>query len=350
MSVGSADGGIPKAIANGLIWDSRAPYATYLRSHQHLNGFFRVTRCAYALGRDAANGRSADEPVERLMPDRPRRRRDGPSFDFAALKRCDCHTIGAFASRFDELEDTLHRSILVMEVSLFESYVVCWAANMLLTAAETGHLGQIPSLGAIVDRLLDKGRLPEAGGVVALLQSFPDAKRRLRTEAPRKLDEEMTRVRPLPRKGGDVLTLMEAWRILRNHVVHGDAPVTAALARNLAPIWDELHDRNYDGLPRLTVGTRLCLTPNLAVAALSVFGVFARVLWTHLLKYSAEKRGHANAPGPFLGPRRPEDMPSDPPLLLPGEERLVTQIRQAAAADRRSTRDTRDLRRRAART
>jgi hypothetical protein len=308
------------------VWDSRAPYATFLEYHKSLNRFLRVTRASYAIAEDVATRLRDDQPVEALQPAAIGEPRNSPAHhDFKHLRKSYCNTVGDFRNFIPDEERALHNAVAISAISVFESFSFCWIANMLLDCAATDRLDQVTKWQALARGMLE-GRTPN-GTLHDLLGRFPGAQERLSSVPPVKHDPATRKaVVEVSRFEQGALIYSELWRRIRNCLVHRHGRVDEAFVSKNRLAWARLRE-DIRGVPPLVPNSAIDLSPGLLAACLTVHDQLAKAMRDWLRHYSEERRGHVFAPGPYRGALKPEEMPPIPPLVLTEEEPALVFLR-----------------------
>jgi hypothetical protein len=302
---------------NSGLWDTRAPYAFFLRKFESINRFYRATRIAYAITAHSCETSSTGTgDLTTFLTEHA-----GPKGD-----RRDISKYARYVQSVEQLNDDLNnhaaelnRITIVRLCSLFEEYTLCWVCNMLLAILESEKVKQLSDKQIrLAEDVAGRCRLPQ-GGVPAAIRVFGDAKVTLSSTARRRTHPQTGQAEEAAKLDASAEDVVEFWRQCRNILVHSDSQLSKEFVRRHTPVWDTLRE-DLRGVPALRRGAAIPLPPVLVTAAFTNHQRLALAMRDVLISFSGEKRGHVYAPGPFRGPLPPDKMPEAlPPLRAAGD-------------------------------
>jgi hypothetical protein len=330
-----------------IIWDSRAPYASFLKKHERLNKYYRITRVAYdRLEKTCLDIDDPDSSLDILESDIARQE------TLRDLKKLQKVTkrIGDLESELKHQKDAFEESILVKISSLFEAFVKCWGCNMLLAEIDQNASLSNDQESLLID-LIEKGRIPSTTkdrgwktGISQIIDAFPSVVSSLEM-APRMCFNYATgkEVKVASSKDEGALRIVNFWQAFRNQVVHSDRIADRQFRQRNLPTWEILKSDLNHTVDRfcfdLEENKEIPLNEMMVTLSFATHASLAKTMQSELIEYSNDKRGHAFAPNPYRGRVPPEEMPSIlPGLLLPGERSytLATKLPPPRLASKES--------------
>lgn len=298
---------------NRVIWNSRAPYATFLPKHKRINRFYRVTRLAYRLAGHACSTLSPDDSVinATALFNNQRGKKDIKKLALVSERVSDL--LYDLQSQYEVLDEY----ILIMNSSLFEAFTFCWYTNMLLATLENNKTLNKEQLNLV--KCVGTGRFPQLS-LRQVIDAFPNVLKEVE-KVPRKLKDPKTRKEETLSRGSNygALKVVLFWRNFRNLVVHSNRLVTEKFYNDNNDVWEVLRS-DFRGIPLLRKNQPVPLDVVLVTASFTSHQVLAQKMRDVLIDFSSQRRGHVKAPGPFEGKLAPSDMPpSIPPIWLKGD-------------------------------
>ena len=313
---------------SSAIWDSRAPYATFLEKHERINQSYRLTRIAYRLMEATCAGLPPDSSLTDVLV--PLLAGRGNKQDIRKYESRSPHiknVLDDLTRQYTLVDET----VMLRNTSLFEAYSLSWCCNMLLATLENNY-DLSREQKEITVCVVQKGRLPfprrvsgkngrfYANGLSQIIHAFPKVRNRLTITPRRKKHPQTQRKEPPAYNEVNALEVIEFWQDVRNLVIHNERIVTDGFVKKRSAIWDVLRsDLSY--VPPIRVNHPLPLNTPLIAASLTTHALLAREMRDVLIQYSRERRGHVFAPGPFRGALSKEEMPSRIPSLILPEDR-----------------------------
>ena len=187
---------------------------------------------------------------------------------------------------------------------------------MLLATLENGQTLSGEQV-KLVKLVVGKGRSPAPS--VNIINAFPTVKSEI-DKTPRRLKHPQTgKVEPATSTTMEsALEAVKFWQYFRNQVVHSERIVDLSFFENAKEIWEVLRS-DLQGVPPLKVNLPIPLSPVLVTASFTAHSLLAKSMRDVLITYSKERRGHVSAPGPFIGPLPPNEMPPIPRLWVNGD-------------------------------
>lgn len=313
------------------VWNSRAPLHNFFQRSAQLQQVFGLLTCAVARTRydaDHIPAGTANTSARGFM----RSQIAGPVASKAWMAYRDAwRRLRAKESEQPTIQDverdlaltlfSIRESTVVSYSALFESFVQCWALNMLLAALEANAALPAKQVN-LAERFSPVGKeYVVTPGVPTILDAFPDVKTSLAT---------LPHISTDPKTGAPVevpvmpqlnaLRTMLFWRDYRNYIVHRDSVVSLGFCRAHAEFFELLRAPYAAKLSPLQPGRRLQLPDVIYYAITTVHNRAAVVLNSVLQDTSAGARGHIRArgdtepePSRFDGTLRPR------PLLETGD-------------------------------
>lgn len=307
------------------VWDSRAPFHTYLPLHrEHLRTYTVLTQSIQKIRAECAQ-----RPSERLSRAFFAAKKGGQLSDkmwYTYVR--SRHVADATPPRPPTLEQVrndlgtafwrLTAWAIISYSAMFETYVQCWFLNYALSKLEGGTL-LTPGEASTTRRLSPLGER-------IILPSFS---RIVRTVAPLNSGlRSLAHIRTDPGTGKEVtapvserlnaLRTIEFWRDYRNLLVHSSGMTSRRFFDRENEFVEELRSLMPE-VPPLTVGHLIRLRDDSFRAMTSVHYNAAVWMNDELTKLSGGRRGHPFAPS--QPPPDPwTDVPvSAPPLLVDGD-------------------------------
>lgn len=293
------------------IWNSRAPFANYLRE-------FRLLQRRYALAvlaadhieRDLQLLWSSGSPSSLRSYFSPRRgarkhERALPGMAWFTYKRSFGreHPGGPFIPPTLEgvSEDlvgviaALREATIVNHVGLLEAFLNCWLLNYLLAKLEAHEVWTND------DRTLAMKLSPVHGdasppGLSLVIRCVPELRTALKELAPDPKREADPANFPLAE--ANVLSTLELWIAVRNVLVHRNGWVSMRFAARYGERWNALNSLRPH-LPALEGGRKLRIHHEYVVQVSTVGYRAARSLARVLAEISSGRRGHLRAPHPW---------------------------------------------------
>jgi hypothetical protein len=311
---------------HSVVWNSRAPYASFLEYHEHLNNHYRTTSLAYSHIREIISKLPQERLLIEALAHLNAKQRDKQAIQKIAAT---CERVGDLEEKLRYQYEILDQSLLVQISSLFEAFSICWSCNMLLATLENGDQLTYEQ-SELVHWVAKKGRTPPPrqiavnngpwiGGLTQIINAFPSFRSQLEGTSRRIKDPRTKRAEVSPcNPDVGALRVIEFWQDFRNLVVHSRRIVTREFHKKHSHVWGLLRS-DLQHVPRLMIGYPVPLNAALVTASFTTHQVLAKAMRDMLIKYSKEKRGHVFSPGPFRGALRPHEMPPIPPLRLTGD-------------------------------
>jgi hypothetical protein len=310
------------------VWDSRAPFHTYLSFHRRILRSYNVLCLAVErLKRDAKDPTVAAQSGRTWL-----RAKDG-SFQAGlswqnyrrTFPRLDAATrpspkAAEIVGHLEEAFDGLKEQALVAFASTFETFPQTWALNTLLAKLEQGV-----GWGRTERRLAESFSVEHNTGedlpsLPRILQAMPEIEEGLRNVPAFVTSDESNSEQAAPLTSEfNALKAIRCWRALRNLLVHRGGILNGRFLRRHGDFFEALQT-HYPYMPTLQVGGRM---PFFDAVVRSVGIVHYRAaLWMsdRLEAVSGGGRGHPFAPSPkpqtFLFKGK---VPPAPPLLVVGD-------------------------------
>lgn len=190
------------------------------------------------------------------------------------------------------------KSTIVSIAGMFETYVQCWALNVLLAKLEGGLLWSQDERE--VARELSPVHRTRSSIITwrAIMKRMPATVQSLSGLPNMSLNRSSGEIGARPVSAEDnCLRTIDLWRDYRNLVVHAGGLVSNAFRNRQGKTFDLLRQQYGEEVGPLTTGSRVPLWPGLIPAVARVHGVAADWMRAHLMELSQEKRGHPDAPG-----------------------------------------------------
>jgi len=260
------------------LWDSAAPYFTYLDAHRLNNIFYWGCR----LGVQSA----AEQMKGENFPWR------FTQYETQHYPWSEEKTLGPDKAA---ILLALAQAAIVREGSNFDMFLACWMWNMMLALRENGNT-PTDKQSVVFDQIVKKKRVPTRGQMLAAFEEAPahlmSASRRERSPRPR------FRYKIPEASSWDAITL---WHNVRHRIMHMDGLVDRSFLADtdLVRTWERLcADKGIAS--RLIEGQTFPLEARHVTACFTNYKVAAKALRDLLITFSGQKRGHIDAPGPFL--------------------------------------------------
>ena len=177
---------------------------------------------------------------------------------------------------------------LIKHVSLFESFVQCWALNYLLAKLEAKEPWS-PAEQRLARRFWPIPNDAGAPSQPTILSAMPFAQTWLRQSShvfrDRVASDQTGLVNPL-----NALDVLAFWRAYRNVAIHRGGVVSARFLGRYYAIW-ERYRVEFPGLSQLRKGEQLRFSEELLVAVCTTQHKSASVLNEKLREMSGERRG-----------------------------------------------------------
>lgn len=309
------------------IWDSRAPFHNFLAAHREIIRTYNVlTLAVYRLKHEASDpaieGRSGREWMRAADAGVQAGRSWG---NYRRTLPRTSHEILATPTAKDvvlDLERSLYplrRQTVVRYASAFETFTQCWALNYLLSVIERGDQWSRPQkrLAEGFSPVHSGDNLP---GLHPILKSFPFLRDGL-SKSPAFLTKDSSDSEEPEAVSSDVnaLAAIEAWRAVRNLVVHRSGMTSLRFLERHGAFFEWLRG-HYPYMKPMQVGDGFLFYDDVVRSVFAVHYRAARWMSDQLEQSSSERRGHPFAPGPkpavvfFLG-----EPPRAAPMLLEGD-------------------------------
>lgn len=312
------------------VWNSRAPFHNFLREHREQNRLYHLlTASILRLRHEAAQPTNRDRSGRSFFMSR----RVGLISERAvlglrlSLPRCADGSrptlrCAELVDDFDLALYEVRQNAIVAYTSLFETFVLCWALNLLLARleGEAGWTNEERLLARLLSPVHTKGPPPGWPKVMKLLPSVAEGLRSLpHIFRHPETDEELSS--PLT-PSLNAFTVLVFWRDFRNSVVHRGNVVSLEFVRTHGELFEALREPYGAYIGPLRPGNRLLFPDGFFRAVATTHYRSALWLNNELEAASAGRRGHVFAPRP-----KPESFVLDgtertPPLLLEGDHQL----------------------------
>jgi hypothetical protein len=335
------------------VWNTRVPFHAYLKLFKDINRRYALSELSALKVKRSLTETGGDASVRSLFAPRSGRSRShnpaerGPWMSYRrALGRQEdgSWTHPSVENVLNDLEGVrllAREGTIVRIISVFESYLHCWALNFLLARLES-EVEWTRQERRVASHMSPVHRPPVPLGVVATLRAFPEAISVLQ-ELPPFFKDPVTRVPVRSRDdiGVSALEALEMWIALRNLLVHRDGWVSAHVATSHGDTWNKVF-AEFGRLQPLRAGSALPMRhPMVASVALTVYRS-CLALNELLMTASDNRRGNREVLLAKDGDGDAADLVL--PLLMPGDhdaslrwitdteyrERLVPALRIAS--------------------
>lgn len=304
------------------VWDTRAPFNTFLRHHNHINDVFHSLNLVIGWTSLQVHLAGAEMPARQFLVVKRLPKVHAlsfPSYQTTLTSGPEKRTPTAADIRRSmqrALPSITHQALVSLSAT-FETFCQCWALNMLLSSLERS----IPWTGAqrtLAKRCWPIGDNRHFPSMHDIVRAFPVLRDEL-SALPHIFKHPTTKapvIAPLtPRLSSYAAVLF--WRDWRNVLVHGGGMVSEHFANKHRAFLHEA--RQTFPIGDMVVGQVLPLKHASFRAAATVHYRAAHRLREVLADYSQSRRGHLAAPGPRI---ESGDYVAPKPMLIEGDHEL----------------------------
>lgn len=310
------------------VWNTRAPYHNYLveisglsRDYSLLTG--TIARTRFDAMHDRAEGSTSPSRFMRASEAGPVARKAWNSYrDYWRRRHQQPQGQPSLATIASDLAPALYavrESTLVRWSSIFETFVQCWALNMLLAVLENGQTMSRHQLR--IARWLSPVHTPRTPppSVPRILDAFPDVAKIL-DQLPHITTDPSSRalVNVPVHSELTALRVILFWREFRNLLVHRNGRLPAAFCERWRCLFDELR-RPYAEFMRPLEPTHRVQLPSMIVPAYATTHNKVAKRMNEILTSSASERRGRVVPAGEEEPVVLDLMLRPPPMLMDGD-------------------------------
>lgn len=311
------------------IWDTRAPFSTFIHCHKVEAQQYWVNILSLNLLRLQGEQQQRESEDARVLF-----KQFGmfwelyrKSYGKVSVKK-EAEYITPTASNLlqnlKQVESHLTEFAIVSHFGAFEQFMNCWAINMLLTkieqAEKKGHnIYWSNELEKLYQGYYPNGKVPT---IANILRAFPEAEYDLkRLPHPYLNPETKEELSEVLKPNVNAYKAITFWREWRNLFVHYQGVIQKGFYDKHISFWESLRS-DYNTLPKLRLNERIKLDFPIYRTYTATIYKSAHALRDILCNESNERRGHVLAPGKQApkGKMDSEFFPKiKPPLLMEGD-------------------------------
>lgn len=303
------------------VWDSRVPLWLFREEHSRFNRLCFAQ--SLALDQMIGNAEECHSRGESTLAGflGKKRLKQVPGRAFRSYRKAFGVTkpsVGDFAHDLKDGVQFVREATVILYVGMFETFVACWALNMLLAKLEHNSWEEGERIVAEEMSPIHHSKRFKQGHLLPslsfLIRSFPDVIRDLEQAVPAGMSESYG---SLSSKTVNVYRAMLFWKDYRNLCVHRSRVLSKGFCGRWSEIWNALRNRNRK-IPKLEAGQQLCLYDDVVRSLFSDLQMAAELMNKRLVGLSTNDRGTV-PPVPEKGQLTPF------PLLQEGDHSLSHQ-------------------------
>lgn len=286
------------------LWDSAAPYFTYLQAHQDNNSFY--WGCRLAVTGSASAMKKNLFPWEQVRYEKEHYPWSHESQTLDPDKKAIL--LG------------LAEAAIIREGSTFDMFLACWLWNMMLALLENGDTPS-PDHETTFSEIIEDHKVPPRGRMLRCFAGESHLRRSKHVERyPRP-----NRTHQFP--AANAWNAIVLWHEVRHRIIHRGSMIDRTFFtddRQLLETWQRICEEKGSSTV-LKEGQRLALEGKHVTACLANYKAAATALRFVLINFSGEKRGHSDAPQPFQNRKKrpPGTVVEVPGLFFTTETKIV---------------------------
>jgi len=282
------------------IWDTRTPLEYYFCECASLQKTYALLTCVVERMRgEAKHAPTGEQNLSEFLR--------GNASGAVALKASSAYSRawrrldgnGELDPSIEDVERDLARTLrsirefaIVRYSALFESFVHCWALNMLLASLETSRTLSNKQMQLINEFTpIGKQGTVKVHGLSDVLKVYPAAFDALKTSPHIRRDKNKELVQSPIDPRLNAWAVVSFWRDYRNLLVHRDGVIDKGFQKQYSRFF-ELLRAPYPKLKPLTVGQQLQMKDFLYYAVATTHNLAAEILNSFLMDASKGRRGN----------------------------------------------------------